>query len=73
MYACNTSYAGGIGRKTVASSWPQAKTQGPTQKMTKAKRDWSIVQVVGCLPNEHEALSLNPSTVNKNRRIRCKR
>jgi hypothetical protein len=41
---------GGIGRGTVVQGWPQEKTQGPSQKQTKAKKvrawlKWERVQI----------------------------
>jgi hypothetical protein len=58
----NPRYAGGaIGSRIMVQGWPQQKSQGPTCKITKAKRTGSVAQVIKHLPSKYKALSSIPS------------
>jgi hypothetical protein len=47
MHACDPSYYGSIGRRIkVHPRLACAKTQDPIRKITKAKKGWSVAQMV---------------------------
>jgi hypothetical protein len=43
------SCAGGIGWSITVWGWPWVKSWDPNRKITKAKEDWSMAQMVECL------------------------
>jgi hypothetical protein len=56
-YTCNPRQEGSVGRRIKVQGWPQAKTQDPTYKITKAKRAESVAQVVELPPSKYKTLS----------------
>jgi hypothetical protein len=57
----NTSQAGGIGRRMVPQSWPQAEKEDPTWKITKQK-GWRCGSSDRTLARPAEGLSSSPRT-----------
>jgi hypothetical protein len=64
------SYAGGIGRRIVVSGCSRQKHQTLSEKITKAKRDGGMTQVIEHLPSTCKALSSNPRRKKKKKKKR---
>jgi hypothetical protein len=62
------SYAGGIGRRIVVSGCSRQKHQTLSEKITKAKRDGGMTQVIEHLPSTCKALSSNPRRKKKKKK-----
>jgi hypothetical protein len=61
----NPVYLVGIGRRSWSKGSPKQKAWDPVWKVTKAKKDWDVAQVVECLPSKSKALNSKPSTTKK--------
>jgi hypothetical protein len=46
---CDPSYVGGIGRRILSEASPEQKHETLSGEITKAKKGWSVAQVVECL------------------------
>jgi hypothetical protein len=57
VHACNSSYAGGGGRKVTI--WGQVGQKHGTlpEKQTEKQKDWEVTQGVEHFPSKHKALS----------------